>query len=161
MSTNLNENYGALPKLWIKQLFKIPTSNENENKKYFNDFFSFTLNILDCKLKVPRQTQWRGHPFYYEALKMFEMVCQKSPTSLEHILSIPIWYNVSLNTQFDVELSRAGFNFVKDLFPSTQLICLDDPIVTTLRIPKRRALVRIILNIPEFWGNLITESPDS
>ena len=138
MSTSLNENYGALPKLWIKQLFKIPTSNENENKKYFNDFFSFTLNILDCKLKIPRQTQWRGHPFYYEALKMFEMVCQKSPTSLEHILSIPIWYNVSLNTQFDVELSRAGFNFVKDLFPSTQLIGLDDPSVTTLRIPNRK-----------------------
>ena len=55
ISSTLNENHSALPKMCLKQLFKIENSNENENKAYFNDFFSNTLNILDCKIKLPRQ----------------------------------------------------------------------------------------------------------
>ena len=157
MSTTLNENYGALPKMWIKTCFKIP--NANENQEYFNDFFSNTLNLLDCKIKIPRQINWRGHPFYYDALKTFEMVTREIPTCLESILSIPIWFNEYLNTKFDVELSRAGFNFVKDLFPNTQLIDLNNPNLIQLRATKRRHLIRIILKIPELWGDKIEQSP--
>ena len=38
MSSTLNNNHSALPKMWTKQLFKIPNSNENEALQYFNDF---------------------------------------------------------------------------------------------------------------------------
>ena len=159
LSTTLNENYSSLPKMWIKQLFKIPNSNENETRKYFNDFFSNTLNILDCKFKLPRQINWRGHPLYYELLKILQNLCQKMPANVENMLSIPIWYNAELNTKFDVELSKAGFNFIKDLFPNTELLSLNEPIVTQLRPVKRRQLIQIILKIPEWLGNEIENSP--
>ena len=83
------------------------------------------MSIIDCKLKIPRQNNWKGHPFYYEILKTVEKISNVIPTSIENILSIPIWFNKYLATKFDVELSRAGFNFVKDLFPGTSLITLD------------------------------------
>ena len=159
MSSTLNENHGALPKMWTKQLFKIPNSNENDTLQYFTDFFSNTLNILDCKFKLPRQINWRGHPIYYELLKMLQNLCQKSPADVENLLSIPIWYNAELNTKFDVELSRAGFNFIKDLFPNTELLSLNEPIVTQLRPAKRQQIIQIIFLIPERLGNEIENSP--
>ena len=59
-----------LPQLWINNLFKIPNSYNNDNQqKYFYNFFRRHLNILDCKFSTPRETNWRGHPFYYEILK--------------------------------------------------------------------------------------------
>ena len=57
------------------------------------------------------------------------------------------------------ELSRAGFNCIKDLFPNTELLSLNEPIVTQLRPAKRRQLIQIILKIPEWLGNEIENSP--
>ena len=159
MSTTSTENVSALPKMWIKNLFNIPIINNNENQEYFNFFFSKLVNIIDCKLKIPRQNNWKGHPFYYEILKTVEKISNVIPTSIENILSIPIWFNKYLATKFDVELSRAGFNFVKDLFPGTSLISLDIVNATRLSAVKRRLLIKIILKIPEEWGNAIEESP--
>ena len=161
MSTTFKGNYGILPKMWIKKLFKIPISNNNADLLYFNEFFSNTLNILDCKLKIPRKINWVGHPFYFEVLKTFEHLTSEIPTSIDNILSMPIWFNQHLKTKFDVELSRAGFNFVKDLFPGTQLISLEDESVTRLRAVKRRLLIKIILEIPESWGNAVEQSPST
>ena len=158
LSTTLSENFNALPKMWIKQLFKIPNSNENETKRYFNDFFSNTLNILDCKFKLPRQLDWRGHPLYYDLLKILQNLCLKTPANVENMLSIPIWYNAELNTKFDVVLSKAGFNFMKDFFPNTELLNLNNAIVTQLTPVKRRQLIQIILKIPEGIGNAIESS---
>ena len=39
---------------------------------------------------------------------------------LESILSIPIWFNKILNTKFDPEISQAGLNYFKDLFPENR-----------------------------------------
>ena len=121
-------------------LFKIPLNNENANQVYFNTFFSTEFNIFDCKLKIPRQANWKGHPFYYQILKTFELITRSIPHSLENTLSIPIWFNRHLNTTFDVELSRAGFNFIRDLFPSNQLIELNDTRLMTLRATKLRLI---------------------
>ena len=158
LSIDVNENYCALPKMWIKTFFHIPISNETENQKYFYDFFSNKLNLLDCKINIPRKINWRGHPFYYDALKTYEIVIRQIPKDLENILSIPIWFNSHLNTKFDVELSRAGINFLKDLFPNNQLINLNDQKVTNLRATKLRLLKKIILKIPELWGDQIEQS---
>ena len=46
LSIDVNENYCALPKMWIKTFFHIPISNETENQKYFYDFFSNKLKLL-------------------------------------------------------------------------------------------------------------------
>jgi hypothetical protein len=78
---------------------------------------------------------------------------------LENMLLIPICYNAELNTKFNIELSKAGFNFIKDLFPNTELLSLNEPIVTQLRPVKRRQLIQIILRIPEWLGNEIENSP--
>ena len=159
MSTTLNENHGALPKMWIKQLFNIPSTDENEVLQYYNYFFANKLNILDCKFKLPRQINWRGHTNYYELLKLLQSLCKEVPTKVENMLSIPIWYNAQLGTKFDVELSRAGFNFIKDLFPNTELLTLNEPMVTQLRPVKHHLLVQIILKIPNWLGNAIENSP--
>ena len=119
--------------MWIKSLFKIPNTNENETNAYFSEYFSNYMNILDCKFKTPREINWKGHPFYYDLLKTLEFINQNYPIKTENILSIPIWFNSRLNTKFDVELSRAGFNFMKDLFPNNQLIEMNQPNVTMLR----------------------------
>ena len=96
---------------------------------------------------------------YYELLKLLQNLCQKVPTKIENMLSIPIWYNAELSTKFDVELSRAGFNSIKDLFPNTELLTLNEPMVTQLRPVKRRLLIQIILKIPEWLGNAIENGP--
>ena len=36
---------------------------------------------------------------------------------LENILSTPIWFYKILNLKFDPEISQAGHNYLKDLFP--------------------------------------------
>ena len=111
-------NHFALPNLWVKTLFKIPTLPERE--PYFYNFFQNTLNILDCKIKIPRICNYKGHPFYYRLLKTSETLFQNSCLNMEDLISVPIWFNASLKTKFDTEISKAGFNFVKDLFPENQ-----------------------------------------
>ena len=96
---------------------------------------------------------------YYDILKIFQNLSRKMPANVENLLSIPIWYNADLNTKFDVELSRAGFNFMKDLFPNTELISMNDQMITQLRPVKRRYLIQIILKIPGWLGNAIEDSP--
>ena len=108
MSTTFTGNYGALPKLWIKQLFKIPFSNDNADLEYFNGFFSKSLNILDCKLKIPRKINWAGHPFYCEVLKTFVTLISEIPTSLENFLSMPIWFNQHLKQSLTWNCPKLG-----------------------------------------------------
>ena len=109
---------------WFNNLFKIPQSSNNDNQQHFHNFFTNQINILYCKFKVPRRNAWNGHPFYYEILKSFDKLISQLPISSENILSIPIWYNRVLNIKFDSEISRAGFNYLKDIFPEGQLLDL-------------------------------------
>ena len=88
-SSNLNST--CLLQCLLHQLFKIPTERNNDDHRYFHDFFINTLSILDCKFKVPRKASWRGHPYYYEILKSFESLTEQLPKLTENILSIPIW----------------------------------------------------------------------
>ena len=111
-------NHLALPILWLKKLFKIPNSPEID--PYFCNFFQNNMNILDCKIKVPRIGDYKGHPFYYKILKTSEALFENSCSKMENIISIPIWFNKTLKTKFDIEISKAGFNFVKYLFPENQ-----------------------------------------
>ena len=139
-----------LPQFWINKLFNIPLSSNNTNLQYFHNFFSQQINILDCKFKVPRRNAWSGHPFYFEILKSLEKVALDFPTTVVNILSIPIWYNKSLNTKFDIELSRAGLNYLKDCFPEGRLLNLQQngPQITPNKIRKLRGILN---RIPETW----------
>ena len=58
-----------------------------------------------------------GHPFYYSALKTYENISEECCQKFENLISVPIWFNRILRTNFDAEISNAGFNFIKDLFP--------------------------------------------
>jgi hypothetical protein len=95
----------VLPNFWIKKLFKIPTCVNEPNQVYFQDYFTNKMNILDCKAKVPRKIQFRGHPFYYPILKTLEKISEKTCIKIENILAITIWFNRHLKTQFDIEIS--------------------------------------------------------
>ena len=150
-----NYNHHALPNLWLKQLFKIPTSAARE--PYFYNFFENILNLLDCKIKVPRLRYFKGHPFYYKILKTAEVLFQKDCAKIENFLSIPIWFNRILKTKFDTEISKAGFNFIKDVFPENQQIAQ----FNGLRNVKIRKLKSIRDKVPPIWQNKIVNSRSS
>ena len=96
LQNSVTYNHCALPKLWLKMFFQIPINHINDNQEYFQDFFSHKLNILDCKIKLPRQLNWRGHPSYYDILKTYENVIREIPQSTENLLSIPIWFDTDM-----------------------------------------------------------------
>ena len=144
----------TLPKLWINMMFKIPFQHLNEKQIYFSNFFQNELNILNCKINVPRKNSWKGHPFYFELLKSFEKIISQVPQSYENLISVPIWFNRHLKTKFDVDISRAGFNFLKDLYPNGQLVNLNHNRQGLLP-SKLRKLEKIIENIPDDWINCI------
>ena len=148
--------HSILPMFWIQRLFKIPTGENNDQQVYFKDFFTNTINVLDCKYKLPRKAQYKGHPFYYPILKNLERVADKTCTSTENILSIPIWFNKQLKTHFDTEISRAGFNFVKDIFPYNQPL----QHFHGLSNVKIRTLRSIVNKIPRDWTDKIRQSID-
>ena len=149
------KNHHALPNLWLKNLFKIPTSAERE--PYFFNFFENVLNLLDCKIKLPRSRYYKGHPFYYKILKTSEALFEKDCAKMENFLSIPLWFNKTLKTSFDTEISQAGFNFIKDLFPENQQITQ----FSGIRNIKIRKLRNIRDKIPQIWQNKVVNSRSS
>ena len=104
-----------LPNHWIKKLFGLPTSTDEHN--HFYTYFQSKFDILICFFKLPRMNKYRGHPFYYGILKSYENLAGCYDVSLETIVSTPIWFNKYLKTQFDVEISKAGFNYIKNILP--------------------------------------------
>jgi hypothetical protein len=152
-SSNLNST--SLLQCWLHQLFKIPTERNNDDHRYFHDFFSNTLSILDCKFKVPRKASWRGHPYHYEILKSLESLTEQLPKLTENILSIPIWYNRFLNTKFNIKASKAGFNYLRDLFIDGLPLAQDQINNLNLAPVLSRSLVNIISKIPDCIKNQI------
>ena len=147
-------SHTVLPKFWIKKLFKIPTCTNEPLQIHFQEYFTSRLNILDCKFKLPRKIHYSGHPFYYQTLKTLESISKNECTGAANILSIPIWFNRNMKTQFDTEISQAGFNFIKDLFPCNQPLQNFGP----LRHNKIRKLQNIVNKIPPYCKNNMMQS---
>ena len=145
----------VLPNLWLKKLFKIPTVPDRN--PYFFNFFENTLHILDCKFKLPRIASYRGHPFYYKILKTYENLIDKKCSEIQNIISMPIWFNRTLKTKFDPEISAAGFNYVKDLFPENKPLTF----FYGLRNTKIRKLKNVMDKIPQSWQEKILNSDSS
>ena len=105
-------------------------------------------------IKFPRKANYMGHPFYYSALKTYENISEECCQKFENLISVPIWFNRILRTNFDAEISNAGFNFIKDLFPENLPIAN----FNGLRNGKIRKLRNIINKIPQIWGEKILRS---
>ena len=112
---NSRSSHQVLPNYWMRKMFKIPTNMTEQ--PYFYDFFENKMRVLNCLVKIPRKANYSGHPFYYDILKTYEALTQKISMDTENILSLPIWFNRSLQTKFDPEISMAGFNTIQDLYP--------------------------------------------
>ena len=112
------------------------------------------VNILDCLFKLLRQYQFNGHPFYYSALKELEKVSGYVYLEVENILSIPLWFNRFLKTNFDADISKAGYNFVKDIFPEH----IDCQTLVGLSGYKSRKLGGIMCRVPTEWKEKILAS---
>ena len=93
----------------------------------------------------------------FEILKSLEKVALDFPRTVVNILSIPIWYNKSLNTKFDIELLRAGFNYLKYCFVEGRLLNLQQngPQISPNTIRKLRGILN---RKPENWRNCIESS---
>ena len=98
---------------------------------------------------------YTGHPYYYKILKTYEQLSEKRACStIQNIISIPIWFNRHLNSKIDTEISHAGFNFLKDLLPYHQP--LDN--YNGLRNMKVRKLRNILELIPQVWLDKVRQS---
>ena len=73
---------------------------------------------------------------------------------MEDIISTPVWFNKNLRTSFDSEISLAGFNFIKDLFPQNQPL----ENFNGLRPLKIRKLRNTVNRIPQSWRDMIDQS---
>ena len=105
-----------LPELWIYNCFKQSSNVKEADLDYYEDYFKNCLNILgQCFFKLPRKLKWKGHPFYYECLETIQKLTNKLPETIHELLSTSLWHNRFLGTKFDCQLSREGFNCVKDL----------------------------------------------
>ena len=149
---NPADGHLVLPNMWIKKFFNIPTTPDEH--PYYWDFFKNNLHILNCLVKIPRKNKFKGHPFYYTALKTFEKISESNRLKIENIISIPIWFNRNLKTTFDTEISRAGFNFIKDLFPENLPLAN----YNGLNRIKLRKLRNIINRVPYSWRDKIEQS---
>ena len=58
--SNQATNSTCLPRYWLMDLFKIPTEGKNSEERYFKEYFETSLNILDCKLAIPKRSQWKA-----------------------------------------------------------------------------------------------------
>ena len=155
-----NTNNMCLPKFWLKQLYNIPAIPANDDQIFFNEFFTNSLNILDCKLRVPRKNRWKGHPYYHEILKSYENCLEQLPKQLESIMSIPIWYNKLLNTTFNIKLAKAGFNYLRDIF--VESCPLTQGYINTLNLQptQRRSLSNIVDKLPPYVINLVQKATE-
>ena len=156
VDSNLNST--CLLRFWLLKLFQIPTECNSEDQIYFHEFFTKRVNILDCKIKVPRKLLWDGHPYYYPILKSFEKCLEQLPKSLENILSMPIWYNNILGTKFESKVSKAGYNYLRDLYVDGQPITqrhLENHALSPL---VHLSLVSIINKIPPFVKNILSRN---
>ena len=72
--------------------------------------------VSQCSFKLPNKSKWRGHPFYYQCLDTIQKVNNKMPDTINEILSLPLWHNKFIKSYFDCDLSRKGFNCIKDIF---------------------------------------------
>ena len=70
---------------------------------------------------------------------------------------MPLWFNRFLNTKFDESLSKAGYNYVKDVFPGGSIINAENFVDQTLRPLKNRKLISIIENFPKYLLNCVNK----
>ena len=115
LKERVNSNSTILAKYWIMQYFQIPVNPTNSEEFYIFDFFDNKINILDCKFKMPKISQWKGHPFYLDLLLSYETLLNEYPQSIESLLSVPIWFNSMLGSKFNIQMSKLGFNYIKDI----------------------------------------------
>ena len=148
-------SHTVLPIFWIKSMFKNPIKAKDENEIQFIEFFQKSLNILDCFFQLSRKNNYNGHPFYYKALKDVEKLSTKYCENIENILSVPIWFNRYFKTKFDPEISKAGYNFLKDIFPENTQI----QVMHGLTGYKSRKLKSIVDRVPFEWKTKISASP--
>ena len=113
--SNCKSSRSVLPISWISNCFEKISNIKDIDTNYYRRFFKDKVNILQCYFKLPSRRKWEGHPFYYEGLLAIQNISIKLPDSIHDLLSTPLWHNKFLNTKFDCELSRTGFNFIKDI----------------------------------------------
>merc|ERR1711954_154136 len=103
-----------------------------------------------CSFKLPRQNKWNGHKFYFDCLQTIQKTNKKLPDSIYELLSTSLWYNKHLKTSFDCELSKLGFNFIRDLLCEGEF--LSPNILSGMNIPRK-----IKIKLSKLWEWL----PDS
>ena len=109
---------------------------------------------------MPKQIKWSGHPFYLYGLQTLNSLTRELPESVHELLSVPLWYNRFFKTSFDCELSRKGFNYVRDIVSGGEIANLKTREINRLPKRKKNVLTRIKESFPEAQKNVILSYPD-
>ena len=137
-------NRSLLPLQWISTYFLNQSNIEDRNKNYYHSFIKNNLDIVcNCYFKLSRKNRWPGHPYYYDRLYSIQKLLADLPEDINDILSTPIWFNKFFGTKFDCEISKAGFNYIKDIVFNGKAINLCYLSHVRLKTVKKSSLLRI------------------
>ena len=100
------------------QLFKIPVQYTNAEEKFAYIFFKEELSIIDYKFSQPKKKSVVWTPCL-DLLTAYGEMIESYPSTLEDCMSIRVWFNKMFGTNFDVRLSKMGFNYLRKLFNYT------------------------------------------
>ena len=70
---------------------------------------------------------------------------------------MPLWFNRFLSTSFDENISIAGYNYVKDLFPEGKFIDVNTIRDQNLNLLEKHKLISIVRNVPRHWLDCISK----
>ena len=156
--TNLNlcrSDRTILPKHWLVNFFENTSNIKVFDLVYFRNFIKLNIDIVtQCHFTLPRKIKWKGHPFYYECIETINKINNSGlPESIHELLSTPIWYNKHLNTRFDCELSRKGFNFIKDIISNGKVLSTNCFQRLNCTNREKRTILKMAEKLPQ---NLLT-----
>ena len=81
--TSLNSstsNRSLLPKYWIGRAFEKSCNLKAVELDYYREYFKQHINILSqCYFRIPKKSNWEGHPYYYNCMKTLQELTPSLP----------------------------------------------------------------------------------
>ena len=111
IKSHVVSNSTCLPRYWVLKMCKLLLQDENVERGLHPNFFTYSVDILQCNFKLPKKENWKSHPFYWDFLTALEKIqVENESKSVEALMSTSIWYNRELETTFNREMSKMGSN---------------------------------------------------
>ena len=139
-------------------MFQSMSNIKPSDNEYYKNFIDNNLYVVtQCSFELPRQNKWNGQTFYFDCLQTIQKINKKLPDSIYELLSTSLWYNKHLKMSFDCELSKLGFNCIRDLLCEGEF--LSPNLLSGMNIPRKTKmkLSKLWERLPDSSKNIISE----